>query len=69
MDNCLYQLSQKYALAKFIRVSANDLEFDLVGSPAILVYQSGMLIANLVRIIDEIGSRFDIDAIEDILTR
>lgn len=56
-------------MAKFIRVSALDLEFDLVGSPAILAYQGGILIANLVRIIDEVGTRFDIDAIEDILLK
>ncbi|KAG1098370.1 hypothetical protein G6F42_018003 [Rhizopus arrhizus] len=67
--NEIDDVSQKYRLAKFIRVSANDLEFDLVGSPAILAYTSGVLIANLVRIIDVAGSRFDIDTIEDILLR
>lgn len=69
LDMILFDLSQKYRLAKFIRVSANDLDFDLVGSPAILAYTSGILVANLVRIIDGVGSRFDIDAIEDILLR
>lgn len=69
LDTILYDLAQKYRLAKFIRVSANDLDFDLVGSPAILAYTSGILVANLVRIIDIVGSRFDIDAIEDTLLR
>ncbi|KAG2213269.1 hypothetical protein INT46_002490 [Mucor plumbeus] len=69
LDMILFDLAQKYRLAKFIRVSANDLDFDLVGSPAILAYTSGILIANLVRIIDGVGSRFDIDTIEDILLR
>ncbi|RCI03646.1 hypothetical protein CU098_007042 [Rhizopus stolonifer] len=69
LDDHLRQLCQKYTLAKFIRVSAEDLDFDLVGSPTILAYQGGLLIANLVRIIDQVGSRFDVDAIEDVLLR
>lgn len=69
LDTILFDLAQKYRLAKFIRVSANDLDFDLVGSPAILAYTSGILVANLVRIIDIVGSRFDVDAIEDTLLR
>lgn len=69
LDDFLKSLAKKYTLAKFLRVSANDLEFDLVGSPAILAYQGGLLIANLVRIIDEVGTRFDVDSIEDILLR
>ncbi|CEP08934.1 hypothetical protein [Parasitella parasitica] len=68
LDLILPDLAQKY-FAKFIRVSANDLDFDLVGSPAILAYAGGVLNANLVRIIDEVGTRFDIDAIEDVLLR
>lgn len=69
LDEHLRGLSNKYSLAKFIRVSALQLEFDLVESPAILVYKNGILIANLVRIIDEVSTRFDIDEIEDVLTR
>ncbi|KAI7901784.1 thioredoxin-like protein [Cokeromyces recurvatus] len=69
LDSYLSELARKYVLAKFIRVSAIDLDFDLVGSPAILAYQGGILIANLVRIIDEIGTRFDVESIEDILLR
>ncbi|KAI8988661.1 thioredoxin-like protein [Pilobolus umbonatus] len=69
LDNYLVELSQKYALAKFIRVSAVELDFDLVESPAILAYQHGQLVANLVRLVDEVGSRFDIDAVEDVLLR
>ncbi|KAI8879372.1 thioredoxin-like protein [Backusella circina FSU 941] len=69
LDDIFVGLASKYALAKFIRVSALDLEFDLVGSPSILAYQNGVLVANLVRIIDQVGSRFDGDSIEDILLR
>jgi hypothetical protein len=69
LDDIFVGLASKYALAKFIRVSALDLEFDLVGSPSILAYQNGLLVANLVRIIDQVGSRFDNDSIEDILLK
>jgi hypothetical protein len=69
LDDIFVGLASKYALAKFIRVSALDLEFDLVGSPSILAYQNGVLVANLVRIIDQVGSRFDNDSIEDILLK
>ena len=62
-------LAQKYALAKFIRVSATDLEFDLVGSPTILGYKAGMLVANLVRFVDYVGPRFSEEAVETALVR
>lgn len=62
-------LAEKYALAKFIRVSAQDLDFDLVGSPAILIYKSGMLVGNYVRLIDLVGPVFSIDAVEKVLLR
>jgi hypothetical protein len=68
LDNHLNDLAKKYVLAKFIRVSAVELDFDLVGSPAILAYHGGILVANLVRIIDEVP-RFDIDSIEDVLLK
>ncbi|KAG0181164.1 hypothetical protein DFQ28_007472 [Apophysomyces sp. BC1034] len=69
LDEHLRGLAHKYALAKFIRVSALDLEFDLVGSPAILAYKSGILVANLVRLVDEVGSRFSVEDVEDVLLR
>lgn len=69
LDKHLLDLSYKYALAKFVRISALELDFDLVESPAILGYKNGILITNLVRIIDLVGERFDIEEIEDLLTR
>ncbi|CAO3704053.1 unnamed protein product [Rhizopus stolonifer] len=69
LDEYLIELARKYTLAKFIRISAAELDFDLVGSPTILAYQGGILVANLVRITDEVGSRFDIEAVEDVLLR
>ncbi|KAG2224127.1 hypothetical protein INT45_000142 [Circinella minor] len=69
LDEFLVDLAQKYALAKFIRVSAADLEFDLVGSPTILAYKAGMLVANLVRFVDYVGPRFSEEAVEAALVR
>ncbi|KAI8097740.1 thioredoxin-like protein [Halteromyces radiatus] len=69
LDFILQGLARKYCLAKMIRVSALDLEFDLVGSPAILGYKSGMLVANLVRLDDEVGSRYTAETVEDVLVR
>ncbi|EIE85556.1 hypothetical protein RO3G_10266 [Rhizopus delemar RA 99-880] len=69
LDEYLIALAKKYTLAKFIRISAIELDFDLVGSPTVLAYQGGILIANLVRIMDEVGYRFDVESIEDVLLR
>ncbi|ORZ10248.1 thioredoxin-like protein [Absidia repens] len=69
LDVILQGLARKYCLAKIIRVSALDLEFDLVGSPAILGYKDGILVANLVRLDDEVGSRYTAEAVEDVLVR
>ena len=69
LDDYLRQLAQKYTLAKFIRISAEELDFDLVGSPTILAYQGGSLVSNLVRFVDHVGSRFDVDTVEDALLR
>ncbi|CAO3635046.1 unnamed protein product [Cunninghamella blakesleeana] len=67
LDQILNGLAQKYCLAKFIRVSALALEFDLVGSPAILAYKSGILMANLVRLDDEVNSIYTPESIEEVL--
>ncbi|RUS22889.1 thioredoxin-like protein, partial [Endogone sp. FLAS-F59071] len=66
----LDHLARKYTLAKFIKAHARELDFDLVGSPAILAYKGGVLVANLVRVTDEIGeSGFDVDKVEDLLLK
>ncbi|KAI9306189.1 thioredoxin-like protein [Cunninghamella echinulata] len=69
LDQILHGLAQKYCLAKFVRVSALALEFDLVGSPAILAYKSGILMANLVRLDDEVGPAYTVESVEDVLLR
>ncbi|ORX48798.1 thioredoxin-like protein [Hesseltinella vesiculosa] len=69
LDALLQPLARKYALAKFIRIAAHDLDFDLVGSPAILAYKSGILVANLIRLDDEVGPVYSEETIEDLLIR
>jgi hypothetical protein len=56
-------------MARFVRVSAIDLDFDLVGSSAILAYRGGLLVANLVRLLDYVNNRFDTETVEDVLLR
>lgn len=56
-------------MARFVRVSAIDLGFDLVGSSAILAYRGGLLVANLVRLLDYVNNRFDTETVEDVLLR
>ncbi|RUP47206.1 thioredoxin-like protein [Jimgerdemannia flammicorona] len=66
----LQHLARKYTLAKFLKVQARDVEFDLVESPAILAYKGGVLVANLVRVTDEVGETgFDADKVEDMLLK
>jgi len=51
-------------------MQAREAEFDIVGLPALLAYKNGKLIANLVKVTDEIGEReFDANVIEEILIR
>lgn len=69
VDSILSDLARKFALARFVRVSAEDLEFDLVGSSAILAYRGGILVANLVRLVDYVNDRFDVESVEDVLIR
>ncbi|CAG8600805.1 11951_t:CDS:2 [Diversispora eburnea] len=70
LNECLTQLAKKFVYAKFIRILAHDLEFDPIGLPALLVYKNGDLIANLVKITDEIGeNNFDFKIVENVLIR
>ncbi|GAB5591969.1 hypothetical protein Unana1_06869 [Umbelopsis nana] len=69
VDNIFSDLARKYAMARFVRVSAIELDFDLVGSSAILAYRGGLLVANLVRLVDYVNNRFDTEIVEDVLLR
>ncbi|CAI2169861.1 624_t:CDS:2 [Funneliformis geosporum] len=70
LNECLIYLARKFVGAKFLRILAHDLEFDPIGLPALLVYKNGELIANLVKITEEIGeTNFDSDIVEEVLIR
>ncbi|KAI9289699.1 thioredoxin-like protein [Umbelopsis sp. AD052] len=69
VDDIFADLARKYAMARFVRVSAHDLEFDLVESSAILGYRGGLLVANLVRLVDYVNSRFEVETVEDVLLK
>ncbi|CAG8518362.1 219_t:CDS:2 [Scutellospora calospora] len=70
LNDCLTHLARKFVNSKFLRILAHDLEFDPIGLPALLVYKNGELIANLVKITDEIGeTNFDSDIVEEVLLR
>ncbi|CAG8574306.1 11154_t:CDS:2 [Dentiscutata heterogama] len=70
LNECLTHLAKKFVHSKFLRILAHDLDFDPIGLPALLVYKNGKLIANLVKITDEIGeTNFDSNNIEEILLR
>ncbi|KAF0466647.1 thioredoxin-like protein [Gigaspora margarita] len=70
LNECLTHLARKFIHSKFLRILAHDLDFDPIGLPALLVYKNGNLIANLVKITDEIGeTNFDSDTVEEILLR
>jgi len=70
LNECLTHLARKYIGVKFLRMQAREAEFDIVGLPALLAYKNGKLIANLVKVTDEIGEReFDANVIEEILIR
>jgi len=70
LNECLIYLARKFVRAKFLRILASDLEFDPIGLPALLVYKNGKLIANLVKITEQIGEiNFDSDTVEEVLIR
>ncbi|GBB93191.1 hypothetical protein RclHR1_02130004 [Rhizophagus clarus] len=70
LNECLIYLARKFVRAKFLRILASDLEFDPIGLPALLVYKNGELIANLVKITEQIGEiNFDSDTVEEVLIR
>ncbi|CAB4424594.1 unnamed protein product [Rhizophagus irregularis] len=70
LNECLIYLARKFVKAKFLRILASDLEFDPVGLPALLVYKNGELIANLVKITEQIGEiNFDSDTVEEVLIK
>lgn len=62
MNGCLQCLAQEYPQVKFCIVEASSAgmsrHFEHKGVPALLVYKSGNLIGNFVRLTDEFGDDF-----------
>ncbi|XP_013780722.1 phosducin-like protein [Limulus polyphemus] len=62
MNGCLHCLAQEYPQVKFCALEASSAgmskHFEESGVPALLVYKSGNLIGNFVRLTDEFGEDF-----------
>ncbi|XP_071452680.1 phosducin-like protein [Hetaerina americana] len=62
MNGCLIHLSQKYNEVKFCKMKGSlaglSHHFKVSGVPALLVYKSGQLVGNFVRLTDEFGEDF-----------
>lgn len=69
LDGCLIQLAGRYATTKFIRIKAQEVDFDEEVCPTVLVYRAGDLIANLVMISYELSEDFDSSELEELLTK
>ncbi|XP_019851966.1 PREDICTED: phosducin-like protein [Amphimedon queenslandica] len=71
LNRCLADLAKKYPTVKFCRIQSHQLElskeFQEKGLPAILVYKSGNMIGNLLRVTDTLGESFKMNDIEDFL--
>ncbi|ORY08278.1 thioredoxin-like protein [Basidiobolus meristosporus CBS 931.73] len=71
MNDCLDRIATRYVHAKFLKIPSveADPDFDPIALPAILAYKNGELIANLIRVTEELGDRFDEEAVEALLVK
>lgn len=71
MNGCLISLSQEYPTVKFCKLVSSlagmSRQFKIRGVPALLVYKGGQMIANFVRITDELGHDFYANDVENLL--
>ncbi|CAL4061355.1 unnamed protein product [Meganyctiphanes norvegica] len=71
MSGCMICLAEEYPSVKFCRLQASaagvSSKFKQMGLPAILVYKSGQLMGNFVRLIDEFGDDFYATDVESFL--
>jgi len=73
MNQYLMVLAEKYRLAKFLCIISTEADpnFDEIALPTLLCYRNKELVANLVRVTDEIDTMdngmFDIDDLENLL--
>ncbi|KAK9761287.1 hypothetical protein K7432_013928 [Basidiobolus ranarum] len=71
MNECLDRIAARYVHAKFLKIPSveADPDFDPIALPAILAYKNGTLVANLIRVTEELGDRFDEEAVEALLVK
>lgn len=71
VENALSNLARKHDFTRFVKLSYQEAEMDPVGAPAILAYQAGELVANLVSVVDELptGRDLSVSSLENVLQR
>ncbi|QSL64874.1 hypothetical protein MERGE_002178 [Pneumocystis wakefieldiae] len=71
IKDCFYDIRIRYISIEFGKIFHEKIEMDSAAVPAILGYQDGELVINMIRVIDEISPTKDIvaDDLEQILIR
>ncbi|KTW29707.1 hypothetical protein T552_00914 [Pneumocystis carinii B80] len=71
IEDCFSEIATRYTSIEFRKIFHEKVEMDSVGVPAILGYQDGELVINMIRVIDEIcpGKNVVADDLEEILIR
>lgn len=71
MNQCLIHLSKIYNTVKFAAILASlasvSSEFQTHGLPALLVYKSGNIIGNFVKLANDLGSNFQAEDVQALL--
>lgn len=62
MEDSLSALARKHDTTRFIKLSYEEADLDVMTVPAVLAYKGGELIANLVSVIDQIPPDRDMSA-------
>lgn len=70
MNGCIACLAKEYPTVKFCKMKASDAlskKFSVDGVPALLVYKSGEIVGNFIRLTDEFGEDFYATDVESFL--
>lgn len=71
LNNCLEQLAKEYTNVKFCKINGStagmSLKFKQHGLPALLIYKTGQVIGNFIRVSDELGDEFFVSDVESFL--
>lgn len=63
------QLASKYPTVLMMEVERDEVDFDVVALPTLLVYKRNQIILNAVRLDLDMDDRFSLSAVEDFLIR